>query len=340
MTRLPIACVLVGLAALAPAVAQDVRKVDPRERLEQEVDEKARRMREGKLVRTNVRVTVRLENGSRMRGIVKNGRFIERHDGLSFVPSDLSVDGAGLRLWYTDQGSGYVFLPYATIRSHSIGQILTDEEVKAIGLRMEQLEAARKARAAAAGRSPAGGPPGGEGAGPGNGAGDGPGATPPGGVPPGGTAKPGQKAPESRLTDDQRLLLEEFPPEQGWSPAKLEKLQRDKIIIDRFPNAQEARFIEVYADWKAAYDIQQEEQAAAEAAKKTGGDGPPVPPAGGQPGDRFGRPPGGDPATGGEPGSQGGPGQGGQGQGGNGGRQGGVRTTGSGSGGLRRTGGR
>ena len=55
--------------------------------------------REGRVVRSNVRITVRLNNGSKMAGVVRNGRFIERHDGLQFVPTDVRMEGAGVRLW-------------------------------------------------------------------------------------------------------------------------------------------------------------------------------------------------------------------------------------------------
>ena len=69
-------CLIVALIAVVGVTpAQSIRE---KERVRQEVLEKQRMMREGKVVLTNVRVTVRLANGSRMRGVVRHGRFVER----------------------------------------------------------------------------------------------------------------------------------------------------------------------------------------------------------------------------------------------------------------------
>lgn len=266
---------LLALATFCPAApAQDPDSPPQvRERVRRDVERKERLMREGKVVRSNVRITVRLKNGARLRGVVRNGRFIERHDGLQFVSADVAATGAGIRLWYHDRTNSYIFLPFEQIGSHTIGKVLTDEEVIAIGLELEAAGDRRRAEREAAQRDKPAVPPGVE---PPAGAGGQtpPGATPPGGAP--GTAEAGGVGP--RLTPVQRALLDEFPPTAGWGPEKIEQLERDKIVIDRFPNKVEQRFIDNFAAWNEAYRIWleiEEQNKAAEGAPGAEGVAPP-----------------------------------------------------------------
>jgi hypothetical protein len=220
--------------------AQDVSST--KDRIRREVEEKQRLMREGKVVRSNVRITVRLLNGSRIKGVVKNGKFVERHDGLAFIQSERATEGAGLRLWYYDQTDSYIFLPWSTVAEHSIGEVLSDEEVAQMGLELER--AARTAREQPVPSLPGTQPPP---------------PAPPG--PAGGTPPPGTVGPVpapgagSALTPAQQALLAEFPPEAGWGEEKRKQLELRKIQVGVFPNVNEQRFLDNFAAWSEAEQL-------------------------------------------------------------------------------------
>lgn len=249
--RPSLAVVTVLLLAGAVSAQQGSEKSgSTREWIRKEIEAKEKAMREGKVVRSNVRITVRLQNGSRLRGVVKNGRFIEKHDGLIFVPSERVSEGAGLRLWYYDQTNSYIFLPWGTIAEHTIGEVLTDDDVAKMGLEMDrQARAARKPVAVPKDEA--------------KDAGDASeakseGAEPPA-APPGGVAGAVPKKSVSKLTEAQQALLSEFPPAAGWGLDKLKALELRKIQVNVWPNAQEKRFIDSFGEWNEAFRIQQEE---------------------------------------------------------------------------------
>jgi hypothetical protein len=249
MKRLSILGALAVLACAVPALAQG----DAKERVRREVDRKQKLMREGKLIRTNVRVTVRLNNGSRLRGVVKQGRMIERHDGLEFVPSDVSSDGAGMRLWYYDGTNSYIFLPFEQIKEHKIGDRLTDEEVKQLGLELERKAREAQARAKLRGQGKGSGKPDdGEPTEPGKAGG--PPAAPGGGTDPATGTPPAPASEPSGLTPEQQAILAEFPPEEGWGPTRKRDLELRKIQIDVYPNAQEQKFLDNFRLWIQAYE--------------------------------------------------------------------------------------
>lgn len=242
--------ILVALCALSSSVLIAQSEVTTtKERIRREVAEKQRLMREGKLVRNNVRVTVRLANGSRLRGVVKNGKFIERHDGLAFVQADRATEGSGLRIWYYDQTNSYIFLPWNTIIDHTIGEVLSDKEVAEMGLELDRLAKAARERS---GKSDGGQQSGDEKTG------GLPGATPG----PGGAVKPPDKTTtKSALTDEQKALLAEFPPEAGWGLDKLKQIEARKIRIGVYPNEKEQSFLDNFSAWNEAYELQEAEKA-------------------------------------------------------------------------------
>ncbi len=239
--------VTTAIAVLLTATALDAQSTERRERIKQEILEKQRLMREGKLVRANVRVTVRLNNGSRLRGVVKDGRFIERLDEREFVEARKPGPNSGLRLWYYDDTNSYIFLPYRSVKKYRIGERLTDAEVQAIAKRIDEQRKkaeskrdnylAKKAAAEEARRR----------AREGNGA-----ETP---------AKP-EVEQESQLTADQRALLAEFPPEQGWGLDRLQSIEKRKVTVGVFPSKSEQRFIDNFSMWNQAYELQQAEKEA------------------------------------------------------------------------------
>ncbi len=248
-----LASLLVPLHALP---AQDPVLHPEKERVQKEILRKQEAIREGKVGLYNVRVRLRLNNGSRMLGVVKSGRFVEQEHGIDFVEADRHSSDAGIRLWYFDDSNSFVFLRWADIESHKVVARLTNEEVRAIetslverdaGLaEQRRLAAERKAKAEAAARAEA----------------ERAAAPTPGGEP----ATPATPATPSPIPD----LLREFPPDQGWGEARAAEIEQRKIAVGAYPNPQERRFLEVLPDWK----LQRDEYAARaqKADKPAGGD--------------------------------------------------------------------
>ena len=253
--RLPLCCAFSVFAFSALLCGQGGE--GSKERIQKEIDTMRRQMQEGTLVRLNVRVTVRLRNENRITGVVKNGRFVERPDGLEFVQADRNTPGAGIRVWYYDGTTSCIFLPYEEIATYSIGQRLTETQVKAIEEKLElerkradeAREAARKAREEEQKRQA-------EKA----------------------QKEQGEKGEKSEKPDDEKTgkgdgsqggadaktsdqkieeqtkrllaLVDEFPPSKGWSADKAAEIEKRKITVHVFPNAEEKRFLEVLEDWK------------------------------------------------------------------------------------------
>jgi len=235
---------------------------DPRPSRDPVLDGQIQRMREqmvsGRQVRSHVRVTIRLKNGNRIRGVVKDGRLVERDDGLRFVQAEAQEAGAGIRLWYFDRSSSYVFLPFEAIQNYSVQERLTTEQVLAIETQLREDEQRRaeldklkqgKGTDGQDGQPPAGTPPNGDAAQPPPAA-DAGSATPPATTPPGTPA-------EGKLSTDQQkafALLQEFPPQGGWSAQRRDEIARKMPVLHIPPTDVEKRFLEVFADWQKACD--------------------------------------------------------------------------------------
>lgn len=241
MTRAVAAALAVlAFAAQVPAQGQDQGE-EHRSRIRREIEQMRDSMREGsRQVVTNVRIMVRLNNGNKMRGVIKNGRFIEKVRNLDFVPADKATPGAGVRVWYSDNTNSYVFLRHDEIATYRIGARLTDVQIREIEERIaadrERAEKARalqlakqaaeqqreteeeKAKAEAE------------------------------------AAKKERQESDGRDKEKERLnkLLAEFPPDQGWGPEKIEEIRQRAIIIGVAPDEKSKRFIEIFADWQKA----------------------------------------------------------------------------------------
>ncbi len=233
--------------------------------------EQKARAKNPKLVRRNVKVRVRLRNGESLVGVVKEGRFIEKPQGLEFVPADIRTKGAGIRLWYYDNTDGYIFIPYTLIRTYKVIRTLTDVEIKEIRdrilayrrraaeegkKRLEELARRKKEMAE--------------------------------------EEKAAQKleklakdieAKKKREAEEKRLLalVKEFPPEEGWGPDKIEEIRIRKVALGVFPDARSKRFIQVYEDWKKGVALLEKKKAEEKAAKKEGGGAEPKPAGGKEP---------------------------------------------------------
>lgn len=215
--------------------------------------EEPRRQGGSEPLKLNAQVLVRLRNGERIRGLVKGGKFVERAEGLGFADAERVARGAGIRIWYYDGTNSYIFIEYEQIESCSVIRRLTDVEVREISDRMEtQAKADRErlsqidaARLQALKDKTEGQKKDGE---------------------------LGKKLDDlaRKEEDSEKLrkikekgeaLLKEFPPEEGWGAERLREIQVKKVAIGTFPDSKSRKFVEVYEDWKAAYELRKKEEA-------------------------------------------------------------------------------
>ena len=139
---------------LAAQQVEATRKASPpprpskAERGEQQAREMRAAIRDGKVRTSHVKVRVRLKNGNRLTGVVKDGRLVERLEGLRFVEAEAGERGAGIRLWYTSGTRSQVFVPFADLQDYEVVQSLTRKELKSIEERLQQPERVRRAPAA------------------------------------------------------------------------------------------------------------------------------------------------------------------------------------------------
>ncbi|MCA8948411.1 MAG: hypothetical protein KDE27_02850 [Planctomycetes bacterium] len=266
------------------------------------INRRAQQMREqlgtGKAIKSHVKVQVRLNNGNRLEGVVKDGRLVEKVTGLRFEDAHAKDKGAGIRLWYTGGTRNYVFVPFAELQSYRVLQRLTQKQLAELELELQMKETQRleggqrrpgRDEPAKAGDTPAA--PEGE-------------ALPPG-LPPGlpdprraaadrqdsrdGGAKTdaeakadstgsqtsasktaaaktsGGKTGKTTGTDtadadaaakeQQRAwfkLLQDYPPESGWSKAKCDEISRRFTVVGARPSEHEQRFVDKFAEWEKA----------------------------------------------------------------------------------------
>ena len=250
------------VVSLATGLALAQEGTGGKQRIQNEIKSMRRQMQEGTLVQTNVRVTVRLANGNKIIGVVKNGRFVEKPDGLEFVEADRKTLGAGIRVWYSDNTNSCIFLAYADIETYTIGAKLTEAQIAAIEERLDkERKAAELARESQLSRKKAeeearkqleeakskGGTP-------------------------GDVAKEKPKTAEQEAATPEGAkvlaLLQEFPPEQGWGEEKAQELEKRKITLSVFPNETEKRFLANLGEWKKGLDLQKRLDAEKDAATK------------------------------------------------------------------------
>jgi len=233
---------------VVPALSAQNNTTQPRDwrkaKVRAQVEQMRKAMREGRIVRYNVQVKVRLKNGNKMKGIVRNGRFIEKHDGLDFVVTDKRSQRAGLRLWYYNGTNSYIFLPHAEIAHYKLGLKMSDREIGELERKLvraerrrremeRQLAEERRRRLLAGKRK-------------GKTSTDKPGAD---------VAKYGRT-----LTDGERKLmklLDDYPPDKGWGDKKLKELQMRRITIGVYPNKEEKHFEESFDTWKKAVALKE-----------------------------------------------------------------------------------
>ena len=222
--------------------------------LKKRIDARIKKMREaiadGRSIITNVRVTVRLRNQYRVSGVVKDGQFIEKLNGLDFVDSDLKTPGAGIRVWYSDNTISYVFLPFDEIASYKIGKQLTQVEIEEIEDRIAMSRKERKERHNLARGDQEPGDQGAE-----------PTASETDPEPEAAVAKATTPKPAPKVSSEEAellALLDEFPPEAGWGEEKLQEIERSKIVVGVYPDDKSKRFLEVFSQWQNALRLREE----------------------------------------------------------------------------------
>jgi hypothetical protein len=244
---------------------------DPASRPPSQTEVRAQSMRqqigEGRQVQSHVRVMVRLTNGNRITGVVKDGRLVERIDGLRFVEANAEDKGAGVRIWYTAGARDFVFVPFRDFAEYKIIQKLSHQQLLQVEAEL-QASLARKNAPAPAGeaRPEVEADAGGEAA---DGAGDG--VDRPADQDPAGARKPGDNAakPKTKGKDAAKAadgdkavgkeqqkawfqLVQAYPPEDGWGEAKRDEIKRRFVVVGSKPNAVEQRFLDEFDEWKKA----------------------------------------------------------------------------------------
>lgn len=232
----------------APATTDTPVPAPAQEPGDRELDAMRQQLVDGRVFRSHVRVTVRLKNGNRVSGVVKDGFVVERVDGMRFIESEANADGAGVRIYTYSGKRNYVFLSFSEMQEYRINQRMTTAELQSYERRMRESEDAQRRQQdeQAAEVQPA---PSTEGA-----------TTPADGTQP--TDKPkGEPAAEKKpasVTDELQAmfaLLQEYPPAEGWNAQKRDEISRRKAVIGANPSAKEQKFVEKFGDWQRACAI-------------------------------------------------------------------------------------
>ena len=256
MKWLSIAAVMAASVSLAAQTTQPTPAPAPQAPKESaRVEQRAQTMREqigqGRTVQSHVRVMVRLKNGNKLQGVVKDGRLVERVDGLRFVDAHAQDRGAGIRLWYTSGARNYVFVPFADFSEYEVMQRLSAQQIAEIEgeMQMEERRAAERLAAEAqrakgsasaapeAGAAPA---PGQEGA---------------PSVPKAAAADDKAKEAESAAQAQQRkwfTLVNTYPPDDGWNKARRDEISRRLVVVGSKPSDLEQAFVTQFAEWEKA----------------------------------------------------------------------------------------
>jgi hypothetical protein len=241
------------------------------------------RITDGQELKSHVKVRLRLANGNRLIGVVKDGRLVERVDGLRFVDAQARDQGAGIRLWYSGNTRSYIFIPFSSLRSYEVVQRLSQKQLVEMEKEMQMAEKRAKERAAlkavkakqAAKMSAAGtgeGNPavapsvngkepkmiGGSASVPVLGAGDGTAKATVGqstetatsgtkATPKLGPAKVDEKATKQELLWAE--LLKKYPPKAGWNEAKKSEISSRFVVIGAKPSELELEFVKNFDEW-------------------------------------------------------------------------------------------
>lgn len=230
--------------------ATEAKPTEPMAPIDRELDAMRQNLVEGRTYRSHVRVTVRLKNGNRVAGIVKDGFVVERVDGMRFVEAEANDNGAGVRIYTYNGKRNYVFLAFSEMQEYRINQRMTTAELQAYERKIrESEEAQQKQREQQQGEAaqPA---PGTEVEGANAPVELQPATDAP--AEPAAPAAPKKPAAGSEELQAQFALVQEYPPSEGWNEARRDEISRRRAVVGANPSPKEQKFVEKFAEWQRA----------------------------------------------------------------------------------------
>ncbi len=233
--------------------------------------ERAQEMREnlevGAPTGTHMQVALRLRNGNRIQGLVRDGRMAERVDGRQFVEARADDAGAGVRIWSAAGRRDYVFVSFRDIAEYQILQRLSQRQLEQLDRDVQMggersPGAIRPSSVSLPGgdtETLAGGPvPEQPAAEAGAAAQDAPmpvvmpvPVVSPAASGPTAAPKPGEDTQHKEWF----ALLQEFPPAGGYGKEKRDEIARRFVVVGVKPSAAELRFVEKFDDWQKACEF-------------------------------------------------------------------------------------
>lgn len=296
MFRLLVVSVALTAGLLTGQQAGEQRDRDAGRAAARRAEQRARDMRSQLFQRSatsgHVKVRVRLKNGNRLTGVLKDGRVVERVERQRYVPAAASERGAGVRLDYVAGTRGFLFVPFSRLESYRVLQRMTHAQLRELEQELQRAERPAPAANPAATDGPASiGDP----AAPQRAATASPRRLPP---PPDGLdawaagtavaeappaaaavqtppAGEGADANTTASAEDDAApvaaekptaeavaaakqeaawadLLRRFPPAAGWSEDKKQEISRRFVVIGAKPSPKELEFVERFTEWLQA----------------------------------------------------------------------------------------
>ena len=227
--------------------------------LDREVASMREKVTDGKTFRSHVRVTVRLKNGNRVQGIVKDGFVVERIDGMRFVSAEANDEGAGVRIYTYNGKRNYVFLAFSDMQEYRINARLSTAELAAYERKVKADDDAKQKELLKqldqnAGQQPAQEP-----------------QTDPvvptemtEALPP---VKSKKAASDTETEDGEKkggvaqelqglyALLQAYPPAEGWNATRRDEISRRRAVVGANPSPKEQKFVEQFESWKRACEL-------------------------------------------------------------------------------------
>jgi hypothetical protein len=144
------------------------------------------------------------------KGVIRNGKLIERIIDRRFVPQkDIDHPHCGVRIWWSGGSDGYIFFRYENLQSLALTGKLSDEEraeiMRRLKARREGQETPKEAAAAAL-----------------------------------------KKLEEMTPEELRAHLLKTYPYDQGWDHKRMRALKRKELIENKVLTREEAIFVKYF----------------------------------------------------------------------------------------------
>jgi len=145
----------------------------------------------------------------KVKGVVRNGKLIERFVQRVFVPEPtIEHPQCGVRLWWVDNTAGWIFLRYSQIRTIALRGVLTAEEkrqiIEALRAAEKKTEDEKRARE---------------------------------------TAQLEDDLQKLSPAELETYLLREYPADQGWNHERLRDLKKKQLIDNQPLTREESVFV-------------------------------------------------------------------------------------------------